>query len=500
MPLHTLSIAGLQRVPERVQTDDGTLPIATFILISPLKRARKRRPEESFWCETMRRCARPSLPAIPNMGATRSYNQDLALWRICDRWREYECSSWLSRMQVVKDMETEKLKRNRLQAIQLKLACLGYGAELAAMPSVDILAKHSLVNQTRPLTDRIWTNIQGELAKYMEKVKVDRLAREHHELLQRRRKVVIDYLRICKALSPSTLFPPLLDFFELPSIRKIIHLPSNETVTPGHFHRITELILLHIDAWESSVTQQVIDFTIGKDSPMSPEEKSSEVELARNNKPAYITPLFFPDILGHRCLSLGFDEIRCTGTSVRVPWNTARLEINDRAREVINALMAFIGADPETTTAEGLDDEMEDYQLKCYSCPNKKYVHNGAAPVSTFELYGWRDFVKNILIEHYDDTTPLEYYVKLIHADTFWADDWFILEKVLDGGVFLSQYCTDLPCESYYRGYDSMVEHLRNDHGLTTVTDDVDIYARGHELLPEQRSARTTEGIGIVPE
>ncbi len=31
------------------------------------------------------------------------------------------------------------------------------------------------------------------------------------------------------------------------------------------------------------------------------------------------------------------------------------------------------------------------------------------------------------------------------------------------------------------------------------MTDDVDIYARGHELLPEQRSARMTEGIGIVP-
>ncbi len=256
--------------------------------------------------------------------------------------------------------------------------------------------------------------------KYMEKVTVDRLARERHELLQRRSKVAIDYLRICKTLAPSTHFPPLLDFFECPSIRKIIHLPSNESVTPGHFHRITELILLHVDAWESSVTQQVIDFTIGKDSPLSPEEKSSEVKLARNvftcknctifsrslnprcrkNKPAYITPLFFPDIPGHRCLSLGFDscakddDIRRTATtSVRVPWNTTRLEINDRAREVINALMAFVGADPETTTTEDLDDEMEDYQFKCYSCPHKKYVHNGAAPVSTFELYGWREFV-----------------------------------------------------------------------------------------------------------
>ncbi len=254
----------------------------------------------------------------------------------------------------------------------------------------------------------------------MEKVKVDRLAREHHELLQHRRKVAIDYLRMCKALAPSTLFPPMLDFFELPPIQKIIHLPSNETVTPGHFHRITELIILHSEAWESSITQRVVDFTLGEDSPLSLEEKCSQAKLARNvfvckkctvfsrslnrrcrkNKPLCITPLFFPDIMSHRCLSLGFDyraqddELRRTTTaSVRVPWSTTCLEINDRAREVVNALLAFIGADPEITTAEDLDDEMEDYQFKCYSCPNKKYRHNGAAAVSTFELYGWRDLV-----------------------------------------------------------------------------------------------------------
>ncbi len=46
----------------------------------------------------------------------------------------------------------------------------------------------------------------------MEKVKVDRLARERHQLLQRRRKVAIDYLRMCKALAPTTFFPPILDF------------------------------------------------------------------------------------------------------------------------------------------------------------------------------------------------------------------------------------------------------------------------------------------------
>ncbi|PBK62574.1 hypothetical protein ARMSODRAFT_1024774 [Armillaria solidipes] len=47
MPLHTLSIADLQHIPESVRTGNGTLLVATLIPISPLKRAGKCRPEES---------------------------------------------------------------------------------------------------------------------------------------------------------------------------------------------------------------------------------------------------------------------------------------------------------------------------------------------------------------------------------------------------------------------------------------------------------------------
>ncbi|KAK0185441.1 hypothetical protein F5146DRAFT_181102 [Armillaria mellea] len=162
MPLHTLSIADLQRVLGSVRTDDGMLLRATLIPISPLKRAGKRRPDESClvrdyeeicqaWlaCNTEHECGAFILSKSGSMVKLRSHPS--------------ECSSWLSRIQIYKGMGTEKLKRYRLQAIQRKLAYPGYGAELAAMSSVDIVAKHGLVNQTRPLTDRIWTNIKESL-------------------------------------------------------------------------------------------------------------------------------------------------------------------------------------------------------------------------------------------------------------------------------------------------------------------------------------------------
>ncbi|KAK0429856.1 hypothetical protein EV421DRAFT_1744925 [Armillaria borealis] len=45
----------------------------------------------------------------------------------------------------------------------------------------------------------------------------------------------------------------------------------------------------------------------------------------------------------------------------------------------------------------------------------------------------------------YEDTMPLEDYVELIDANTFQSADWFVLELVVNSGLFL-----DIPCESFY--------------------------------------------------
>ncbi len=71
--------------------------------------------------------------------------------------------------------------------------------------------------------------------------------------------------------------------------------------------------------------------------------------------------------MGHCCLSLGFDSrpkddelCHAATTSVHVPWNMTCLEIDDRVHgEIVNALMSFIGADPETATMEDLDDDQQ---------------------------------------------------------------------------------------------------------------------------------------------
>ncbi|SJL15466.1 uncharacterized protein ARMOST_18964 [Armillaria ostoyae] len=50
--------------------------------------------------------------------------------------------------------------------------------------------------------------------------------------------------------------------------------------------------------------------------------------------------------------------------------------------------------------------------------------HIRAAPVPSFALYGWGDFVKHAVPEPYEDTAPLDDCAKLIKADYFWTGDW----------------------------------------------------------------------------
>ncbi|PBK96134.1 hypothetical protein ARMGADRAFT_1028339 [Armillaria gallica] len=107
------------------------------------------------------------------------------------------------------------------------------------------------------------------------KLKIDRLSDEQRELYRSQRKVVVVCLCLCKTLPPITPFPSTLTFFEIPPIGNIIYLPSNETVTEGHFYRIMEEIILHSGVREPSIEQQVIDCTLRRRSPLLPEEKSS---------------------------------------------------------------------------------------------------------------------------------------------------------------------------------------------------------------------------------
>ncbi len=100
------------------------------------------------------------------------------------------------------------------------------------------------------------------------KVRISRLSPEHQELLQSRRKLVIVCLRLWRTRALTA------QFLRIPSDLNSIHLPLNAAITAD--------LILRSETWLPSAERRVIDCTLRKDYPRLPEEKFSQVKLARN--------------------------------------------------------------------------------------------------------------------------------------------------------------------------------------------------------------------------
>ncbi|KAK0216623.1 hypothetical protein EDD85DRAFT_869672 [Armillaria nabsnona] len=434
---------------------------------------------------------------------------------------------WYDAQTLKRSRELENLKEERSQAIIQKLTELGYGKEIRNIQSPDVpLAKHSLVRQARPLTEKVWNNIKPELIQYLDKMKAHRKARTRQKVVQSRKKIAIDILRNYKKTLPLfTVTPSVVDFLALDCVRQVVYQPSKISVDATSFDSIVKQLPNIFATFQASVERRVIEHTFGPDSPLSEEEKASQFKLAcnafyckhctifarqinkrkKNDHPKWVTPLFYPDNMSHRCLHLDYnfqsqDPLRVTeGGRVRQAWSTNQLVADEDFRKVIKDVILLVGKDPKETTAQDMDSALEDVQFKCGKCPPE--LSEDTPPAHTFvhfELYGWRKLVEHLFTKHYRETDALESYMQLIES---WPEDWEMVdEPAEDGSDSVSPHCVDLPCESDYRTLHGMVEHLIFHHDVQHVEAFVDIFKPTLERPFAERAARATEFVGIFPE
>ncbi len=256
-------------------------------------------------------------------------------------------------------------------------------------------------------------------------MKAHRKARTRQKTVQSRKKIAIDILRNYKKTLPLfTVTPSVVDFLALDCVRQVVYQPSKISVDAASFDSIVKQLPNIFAAFQASVEQRVIEHTFGPDSPLSEEEKASQFKLAcnafyckhctifarqinkrkKNDHPKWVTPLFYPDNMSHRCLHLDYDfrsqdPLRLTeGGRVRQAWSTNQLAADEDFRKVIKDVILLVGKDPKETTAQDMDSALEDVQFKCSKCPPE--LSEDTPPAHRFlhfELYGWRKLVRAAL-------------------------------------------------------------------------------------------------------
>ncbi|KAF8899296.1 hypothetical protein BD779DRAFT_1666989 [Infundibulicybe gibba] len=372
------------------------------------------------------------------------------------------CEIWAKEQTQDRSIELQRMRDDRRAAIISKLTDLGWGFEIESIQYPECLEEHKLVNKPARLTDRVWKNIEQPMLEFMQKMRGERLRREHAALVIERKRTAIKILRAYKngRLPCTELLPEPVDFCDFPPVKAILEKPSEVEVTEASFSDIVSTLPTMIEDWKRDVHQRLNvtiesrkfsqifmpmgcpdygDWEDDDDIPsMSEDEFQTKLNLAttvfqcrgcRNDYAGFsdysdnsddsdfgcldVNLLFYPGVLGHTCLtraqhSLWFspytasqkdDSTRLLYHSRnRTKWSSKYLYLDKVLSERAAAVIRAAGQDPKTATVQQMDTL--DTYFACRDC--LKYSRSSISPV-----FGWRDMIKHHAENHsLSATTP----------------------------------------------------------------------------------------------
>lgn len=274
----------------------------------------------------------------------------------------------------------------------------------------------------------------------MEQMKTKRIQRE-------RKVLAIHALRAYKisALPWNDVMPEPMDFCAFPEIESMLELPNDANVDESAFMDMRPEFPSIFDRWRSSIHRLLIDrfrkaqkdqlflaevvgvkcFTNNISPEASDEDVIFTMRLATtvfkclacdyvfveddkmvacrgfDSRPDHTSPLFYPQILGHRCLMVKSDytvepspdpSVRLDPSDFmercRRQWTCLCLVVDSRAGKVAEGIIVACGLEPSLTTAEEMD--CLDARLTCLNCATQ--YSNGTVA----DAYGWRSAVSAI--------------------------------------------------------------------------------------------------------
>lgn len=318
---------------------------------------------------------------------------------------------------------------------------------------------HKLVHQPHILTDRstsldnsvllhsliyriVWKNIEGPMVAFMTGIRAQVAARKRAVLINERKLNAGLVLRFWKrhmlgALGHYQVQPEVVDWCEFPSVKNIIDQPSEVEVTSADFSPAVDQICYDLAIWQSDIRSRLHKLVAAEEArrldETPPPDLSLDVQRIRNTlslastafgcrncgtcagedagtddsdddddfsdtTPFNSMPLFYPEVLGHRCLTRtrrknpldqdDYSKLLHSDHGDRCHWNTKYLCLDEALCEYAARVVTSAGLDPETTTVEEMDEL--NGLFACDICHRKEC---GDDEYMTLEVYGWRHAV-----------------------------------------------------------------------------------------------------------
>ncbi|KAK0226708.1 hypothetical protein IW262DRAFT_784144 [Armillaria fumosa] len=431
--------------------------------------------------------------------------------------RARECLIWTRCYFIDQQTEVNDQKACRLRAVHNKLVDLGWTQELEFLKRRDdynSLSEHQSVNQTRPLTDRIWTKIKPTIIELLQGARVRRLQAEHEALIRMRKNVALPILRSYKRANIpfSGFMPESPDYFEFPEVKAIIHRPPEEIVDQTSFELIPSLLPGLIGAWRERIHEEL--HALIKDSdPTSTVDGMEGLRLATTVFTCETCTQIYHDP-SESSPDLGTvhggeagpadiptpeenaDDIVYVSNkhSNRLSWSSHTLRIIPRNTEIAEDIVIAAGKNPKTTTAVEMDQLM--LYFFCLDCAKLEDVDGIQRACG--KVWKWRLALRHILRKHYTSgkahwcvLTPGQ----IMHLSLEPPHNLLTYRATFSN--YLCKWCLDSSMESPPAPLHTIQDHIRRRHDVNDPVENSD-YIRVFGAPPDRCGAFFTARLQVA--
>ncbi|KAF9461968.1 hypothetical protein BDZ94DRAFT_1220801 [Collybia nuda] len=419
------------------------------------------------------------------------------------------CKAWYDEAVKLKAAEVDKVRRKRKEAIIIKLIGMGFKSEVEYLKQLEnpkcqdppvtmlLLGDHPDVKISKPLTERMWNNMQGSMIDYMHELQQYRIKDDRHKVKQARKDLAIQqwYSYRQKHLE-KPFVPSPVDILEWDEVKRIVKLPSDVKVPIEKFEALfDESLIDFIHDWKKHELRK-LSACCPRDIPRPPFPchlsrlqlavcvftcQGGVHELEYEFIPDIYYPMWYPEFLHHPCNSICMKHQfegkhnealdRNANLSVkhyirhcrRKAWSSEQLSFDEKASRVVRGILGGCGLDPETTSAVALDKL--DPRLVCLKCSF------GAKPDGErrFSVWSWRNAVQHCMKSHFGDSQIR--WQKLMDASASEAKVLEAKERIKKGlettpeRIWRCTRCMDLPFDLGLMSMEVIRTHCQSDHG-----------------------------------
>ncbi|KIP04622.1 hypothetical protein PHLGIDRAFT_188976 [Phlebiopsis gigantea 11061_1 CR5-6] len=361
--------------------------------------------------------------ALDDQGKQTHREQMHAFIKPIEQWAS-DCGNWQEEQAHKRVMELRDIRRNRLDAIVEKLRDLGWGDELnQAFPTFFALRWHSSVNQSRPLTDRIWNNIRDDLVKLMESQRNSRLEQLRLRCLTQRCSTFQRVYRAWHAKQPKKhVLPRAIDLMRRPEVRAVIEQDNEQFVADGDFEVFADNFADWSVEWKAECDEKLRGLIRASEAfkdnipeDVDPLSLASVVFTCRGcssytSSPKRIKmPPLYPTTLTHDCLYPQKHEYSIKDPFERAAvaasetisahrnlnmrkhtfWSCDSLLLEKRWSERMEKIITAFKKDPKSATMKEMDT-VDDIRVCCFQCPmNTPLVQ---------DVMNWRHAIKHYVL------------------------------------------------------------------------------------------------------